>query len=115
MFTMDSGYDFDPEVEDRSVMQSYDLRVCYGFDPDNTRSGGVTIVYRKTENFKNTRMVEVSIAYCNPSDSFNKKLGLSIALQRWVDGQTVVVPARLGSDTNITYNLLHMFYWNLTA
>lgn len=105
---------FSPEVLDRSVMEAFDLRVCYGFDQYNTRSGGVTVVYRKTENFKNTRMVEVSLAYCNPSDSFCKKTGLTIALQRWVDGQTVVVPAR-DTDGDITFNLLKMFYWNLAV
>lgn len=107
---------FDPQVVDRSVMENYGLRVCYGFNPDKIRSGGVTIVYRKTEDFKNTRMVEVSLAYCNPCDSFCKKTGLNIALQRWIDGQTVVIPARdCFGDTSISHNLVKMFYWNLYA
>jgi hypothetical protein len=95
-------------------MRALDVRVCHGYDPLHNR-GGVTIAYRKCANWRNTKMVEVALAYCSPKDSFSKKIGLQLAVERFVSGQTVMVPVRNGHDDTIVGNLLAMFYHDVIA
>lgn len=94
-------------------MKDLDIRVCHGYDTQNNR-GGVTIAYRKCSNWKNTKMVEVSLAYCSSKDSFNKKIGTQLAVDRFVNRNTVQVPVRFGHDSTIVGNLLQMFWCNRT-
>ena len=92
-------------------MKDHDIRICHGYDPQNNR-GGVTIAYRKCSNWKNTKMVEVSLAYCSSKDSFNKKIGTQLAVDRFLVGNTVMVPVRFGHDDTIVGNLLQMFWYS---
>lgn len=92
-------------------MLDHDIRVCHGYDPQDNR-GGVTIAYRKCSDWRNTKMVEVSLAYCSSKDSFNKKIGVQLAVDRFMNGNTVMVPVRDRTDDSIVGNLLHMFWWN---
>jgi hypothetical protein len=95
-------------------MEALDIRICHGYNRHDNR-GGVTIAYRKCSNWRNTRMVEVSLAYCSPKDSFNKKIGVQLAVDRFVNGNTVMVPVRYGHDDTIVGNLLAMFYHDIIA
>ena len=90
-------------------MRDFNIKICHGYDPRHNR-GGVTIAYRKTSEWKNTRMVEVALAYCSPQDSFNKKIGAELAVNRFLNENTVLVPVRNGHDDTIVGNLLAMFY-----
>ena len=92
-------------------MNDHDIRICHGYDPQNNR-GGVTIAYRKCSIWKNTKMVEVSLAYCSSKDSFNKKIGTQLAVDRFLVGNTVMVPVRFGHDDTIVGNLLQMFWYS---
>ena len=92
-------------------MLDHDIRICHGYDPQDNR-GGVTIAYRKCSDWRNTKMVEVSLAYCSSKDSFNKKVGVQLAVDRFMNGNTVMVPVRDRTDDSIVGNLLHMFWWN---
>jgi hypothetical protein len=95
-------------------IEDLDLRICHGYNRHDNR-GGVTIAYRKCSNWRNTRMVEVALAYCSPKDSFNKKIGAELAVDRFVNGNTVMVPVRYGHDDTIVGNLLCMFYHDVIA
>lgn len=95
-------------------MRHFNIKICHGYDSHHNR-GGVTIAYRKTSGWKNTRMVEVALAYCSPHDSFNKKIGTELAVDRFLNQNTVLVPVRLGSDNTIVGNLLSMFYYDVIA
>jgi len=95
-------------------MSDFDIRICHGYNRHDNR-GGVTIAYRKCSNWRNTRMVEVALAYCSPKDSFNKKIGVELAVERFVNGNTVMVPVRQGHDDTIVGNLLAMFYHDIIA
>ena len=95
-------------------MTDFDIRICHGYNRHDNR-GGVTIAYRKCSNWRNTRMVEVSLAYCSPKDSFNKKIGAELAVDRFINGNTVMVPVRYGHDDTIVGNLLAMFYHDVIA
>lgn len=92
-------------------MMDLDIRICHGYDRYNNR-GGVTIAYRKASGWKNTKMVEVSLAYCSSKDSFSRKIGAQLAVERFVAGNTVMVPVRHKIDETIVGNLLDMFYYN---
>ena len=92
-------------------MMDHDIRICHGYNPSDNR-GGVTIAYRKCSDWRNTKMVEVSVAYCSSKDSFNKKIGVELAVDRFMNGNTIMVPARDKTDDSIVGNLLNMFWWN---
>ena len=92
-------------------MMDHDIRICHGYDPQDNR-GGVTIAYRKCSDWRNTKMVEVSVAYCSSKDSFNKKIGCQLAVDRFMNGNTIMVPVRDRTDDSIVGNLLHTFWWN---
>lgn len=92
-------------------MADHDIRICHGYDPEDNR-GGVTIAYRKCSGWRNTKMVEVSVAYCSNKDSFNKKIGVQLAVDRFMNGNTIMVPVRIRHDDTIVGNLLQMFLWN---
>lgn len=93
-------------------MEDHDIRICHGYDPYVNR-GGVTIAYRKCSSWRNTKMVEVSVAYCSGKDSFNKKIGVQLAVDRFMNGNTIMVPARDKTDDTIVGNLLEMFWYNV--
>jgi hypothetical protein len=90
-----------------ALAQAESIRICHSFEPDVP--GGVTIAYRKANEFNNCRMVEVAVAYCSPHDVFNKKVGARRALDNFLDGATVLVPARTEGDHSIVWNLRRMF------
>jgi hypothetical protein len=52
----------------------------------------VTAVYEPRKDDNHT--IEVALSLCSPKDTFNKKLGLAQALQRWEEGKRVKLPAR---------------------
>jgi hypothetical protein len=95
-------------------MSDFGIRICHGYNRRDNR-GGVTIAYRKCSEWRNTRMVEVALAYCSPKDSFNKKIGAELAVDRFINGNTVMVPVRYGHDDTIVGNLLVMFYHDVIA
>lgn len=95
------------ELDTGAQAQAENIRICHSFDPDEF--GGVTIAYRKVTPHNNCRMVEVAVAYCSPHDTFSKKVGARRALDNFLDGATVLVPARTHGDHSIIWNLRRMF------
>lgn len=94
---LDNLEELDPEV-----------RVCYAHTEGY---GGVTIAYRPTSNYKNTRMVEVAVVYCSPHEQFVKAKGRDLALANFEMGQTILVPAQQYGKKGVVHNLRNMF-WN---
>jgi beta-glucosidase/6-phospho-beta-glucosidase/beta-galactosidase len=90
-----------------ALAQAENIRICHSFEPDEP--GGVSIAYRKVTPHNNCRMVEVAVAYCSPHDTFSKKVGARHALDNFLDGATVLVPARTDGDHSIIWNLRNMF------
>jgi hypothetical protein len=90
-----------------ALAQAENIRICHSFEPDEP--GGFTLAYRKVTPHINCRMVEVAVAYCSPHDTFSKKVGARRALDNFLDGATVLVPARTEGDHSIVWNLRWMF------
>lgn len=74
--------------------------------------GGVTIAYRKMNEHKNCRMVEVATAYCSPQDIFSKKIGTRKALDNFLAGKTIMVPARRKDNDDAIVLTLRNTFWN---
>lgn len=86
------------------------VSLCHAFNP----KGGVTIAYRKQNEYKNCRMVEVAVTYCSPADTFSKKIGSTRATQNFLDGATVLVPLRDPvSPEELVERLRWMFWYSL--
>lgn len=76
--------------------------------------GGVTIGYRKQNDDRNCRMVEVALCYCSPQDTFTKKIGTHTVLEKFLSDETFLVPARTDkTDDSIVSNLQDMFWYSV--
>ena len=94
--------------------EEFDLpepKICHCIDPSG--KGGVTIAYRVCKpEYKGARMVEVALAYCSPSDRFNKEVGRQLALHNYYSRRTVTVPAR-NKNQSLSWTLRVMFWYTL--
>lgn len=112
--TMNAVYDQrKPDVIAEGLAQGIKLVHC-----KTIRKGmpynGVTIAYRKTEDSRNNRMVEVAVAYCSKYDTFIKKRGAELAMQRFLNGETVTIPARFyKSDVEMLNKLTYLFWGHM--
>lgn len=98
-------------IED--TLQTHEINLAHIFDPHRNK-GGVTIAWRVCEDKKNSKMVEVAVAYCHPQDHYNRKAGAALAVDRFLAGCTVVVPARTTKDRRtVVANLRRMFWTTL--
>ena len=59
-----------------------------------------TIAYKQVQ--KRGNLADVAVAYLHPNDQFNKKIGVSIAADRLMNGQSVRMPI-LNKDKYITH------------
>jgi len=106
-----------PKPTFEAVLVSYDTppilnTIKYVHAISETGRGGVTIAYRKCSDTRNSRMVEVAVAYCSPADTFSKKVGYALATKAFLDGRTILVPARSSKeDESIPHNLRAMFWY----
>lgn len=61
------------------------------FDTDEPK-GGMTVAFRKSSNFKLGKMVDCAVAVCSGQDTFSKKIGTTLALEKFFDGETIALP-----------------------
>lgn len=89
------------------------ISLCYGFnEAPLPNRGGVAIAFRKANNYKNCRMVEVAVSYCSPQDTFSKKIGGAQATKNFLEGNTIMVPVRDKQDDTIVPALIRTFWFN---
>jgi hypothetical protein len=84
------------------------VRFAHLFEPG--RKGGCTVAYRPVSFAKNSKMLEIALAYTHPRDQYVRKTGAELAAQRWLDGQTVTMPLRGRDNHETQYNLWRAFY-----
>jgi hypothetical protein len=91
------------------------VSIVHIFCTENTK-GGLTIAFRKTRpNEQSTNMVDVAIATCSFSDTFSRKIGTQIALQKWFDGDMIQLPLSSGhadEDLNGRVKWAFTSMWN---
>lgn len=67
------------------------IGIVHIFDADHP-VGGLTIAFRKSSQYKSGKMVECSVASCSDQDAFSKKIGTTIALEKFFDERTIELP-----------------------
>jgi len=76
----------------------------------NFIKGGYTFAWRRMSEFAKGRMIEVSVSFCSPRDSFCRKIGTLHALSNFEDGARIQVPAGSEDASVIIHRLRAMFY-----
>lgn len=72
--------------------------------------GGLTVAFRKLTPYDSGTMVEVAVATCSPADSFSKKIGTSLALGKFADGETIALPLNVpGGGESLNYYVKSAF------
>lgn len=91
------------------------VNLVHIFCTENTK-GGLTIAFRKSRpNETSTNMVDVAIATCSFADTFSRKIGTHLALQKWFDGDLIQLPLSSGyADEDLNGRVKEAFasMWN---
>lgn len=86
------------------------VRVVHFFDKQNPH-GGLTAAYKpqicNQSGFPRGKFAEVALAWCNPVDRYDRKLGELIALNKLMRGESVLLP--LYADDTPVRELKRMF------
>lgn len=53
------------------------------------RDTGVTVIYQVMPK---GNFIKLAVAYCNPQDTFKKKIGLITAFERWQNDMAIQIP-----------------------
>ena len=89
---------------------SHFVRVVHLFNKHNPQ-GGLTIAYCPqicdTNGFPKGRFADVALAWCNPRDRYDRKLGELIALRKLELGECVLMP--IYQNNAPVRNLRNMF------
>jgi len=67
------------------------VHVVHVFDRDYPK-GGFTVAWQRAASHKNSRMVNLSVAYCNPNDTFIRKIGFYNAVNNLYNGKYISLP-----------------------
>ena len=91
------------------------VNIVHIFCTANTK-GGLTVAFRKTRpNETSTNMVDVAVATCSFADTFSRKIGTHLALQKWFDGDLIQLPLSSGyADEDLNGRVKEAFasMWN---
>ena len=88
------------EVERKHLLQlAHDTNVgiVHIFN-QNYPIGGLTVAYKKCSEFTSGHMVKVAVASCSPQDTFSKKIGTKIALEKFFNDNTIDLPILIDYD-----------------
>ena len=69
----------------------YGIGIVHVFNP-NYPKGGMTIAFKKCNDYRSGYMVEVAVNTCSPEDTFNKRIGTAGAIEKFLDGHTIELP-----------------------
>lgn len=61
------------------------------YNPENPR-GGLTVAFRPVTSYKLTRMVTCAVNTCSIEDMFDKKIGATGAISKFLLGETIDLP-----------------------
>lgn len=84
-------------------------------DEGGWRKGGMTIAFKKSNHYPRGRMVEVAVAVCSPDDTFSRKVGTKLALEKFFSGEVIELPLlEFYSPQDINQAVKQAFYnmWN---
>lgn len=99
-------YDYNQDLRDRA--KAFGIGIVHIFNK-YTRKGGLTVAYRKVSPHESGVMVEVAVATCSQEDCFSRKLGTSIAIEKFIAGEVIQLPLALNKEEGIAYNVKQAF------
>lgn len=86
-----------------------DIGIVHIYNPDYPK-GGMTIAYRKSNEYKSGVMVDVAVHVCSDADSFSKKIGNAGAKEKFLSGETIQLPIlRIFVKEDISYAVKRAF------
>jgi len=82
-------------LTNKELIEQHHIRVVHFFNKTNPK-GGCTVAYAP-EIYDNTgypkgKFARVSVAWCNPSDMYNRKVGEAIAIDCMLAGECILLP-----------------------
>lgn len=104
----------DQPVTTKELIAMHHIRVVHLFDKESPR-GGCTVAYMPEihdgAGYPKGKFARVAVAWCNPSDTYDRKTGELIAVELLLDGNCVLMPIYPGGHP--VRRLRSMFYENL--
>jgi hypothetical protein len=90
-----------------SNMYADDVTLIHVYN-SSTPFGGYTIAWSYA--FPGSRMVGVSVTYCDKEDSYDQEIGAILTLNRFYRGEIIQLPfGEMGSKDAINQKLIDMF------
>ena len=84
-----NAYTYSSKLIDKAKLLN--VYVIHIFDKQYPK-GGMTIAFRKISQYKSGKMVECAVANCSDQDTFSKRTGTIVALEKFFYGQTIELP-----------------------
>lgn len=81
------------------------------FNSTNGKGVGCTVAYRHILYPEKGKLVELAVSYKNPKDQPNKKIGNQLAAERFLAGNTIVMPIGTKDYSDFMYTLANVFFW----
>jgi len=79
----------------KETIEANHIRVIHLFDKFYPY-GGTTVAYKPVKHDKTGyptgKFAYVAVAYCNPKDRYDRKVGQQLAVEMLMDGQSVLLP-----------------------
>lgn len=85
------GFDWEGYEDLKNQALEDSVYIVHNFDVSNPL-GGQTFVWARDSEYKNSKMVSVSVSFCNEKDQFCRKIGAYNALERFYAGEHISLP-----------------------
>ena len=69
---------------------AFGVRVTHINFKATDNKGGITVAYKMEH--KHSQILELATAICSDKDQFDKSIGRTLAIERFLDGKTISVP-----------------------
>lgn len=89
-------------------IQILHLRRYSGYE-EGIRNGGATVAWRRVDGNPRSKMVEVAVAWCNPKDTFCRRIGSWLALSLFSAENTILMPVGNEDNSEVVSNLRAIF------
>lgn len=93
----------------RTTAKELGIGIVHIYDTENPK-GGLTVAYKRCSPYRSGKMVTVAVHTCSEHDNFDRKIGTSGALGRFIEGNTIDLPIlKTWSTTNISWAVKSAF------
>lgn len=72
-----------------------------------------TVAYRPLSKNSNSHVLELAVTYKHKNDQYNRKLGAELAAQRFLNGNTIIMPIRGRDSVETMRNISSIFLYSV--